>query len=101
MELVLGKWAILCASLNPADVFLGLSSVPLHFLLLIKDFVQHSWRLVVLCSPPPSAGQPLCKDVMVSAQLATEHHAAARSLLPALVGCGGESEEKVKPRQLR
>ena len=45
VELVLGKWAILCTSLSPADVFLGLCSVPLHLLLLIKDFAQHSWRL--------------------------------------------------------
>ena len=37
VELILGKRAILCASLNPADVFLGLCSVPLRFFLLIKD----------------------------------------------------------------
>ena len=51
----------LCTSLNPADMCLGVCSVPLHFLLLIKDFVQHHWRLVVVCSPPPSVSYPLCK----------------------------------------
>lgn len=60
MELVPGKRAILCASLNPADVFLGFCSVPLHLLLLIKDYVQHSWRLVVVSSPP-SLNCLLCK----------------------------------------
>ena len=53
-------WEILCTSLNPADVFLGLCSVPLHLFLLLKDFVQHSWRLVVVCSPPVSFSRPLC-----------------------------------------
>ena len=62
VDLVLGKRDILCVSLNPADVFLGLYSVPLHLLLLIKDFVQHSWRLVVVCPPPPSVNYLLCKE---------------------------------------
>lgn len=61
MELVLVKQAILCASLNPVDVFLGFCSVPLHLLLLIKAFVQHSWRFMVVCYTLPSVRYLLCK----------------------------------------
>ena len=62
VELVHGKQAILCTSLNPADLFLGLCSVPLHLLLLIIDFVQLSWRLLLVCFAPPSVSHLLCKE---------------------------------------